>query len=104
MKLQKLVGMLLNTINIRKNKNMKKYLNTVITGSGSFVPEKIVKNSDFLDKVFYDGSGEPIDRPVEDIIEKFSAITEIVERRWVDNDMVNFLNTISGIIIVLILL
>jgi len=68
---------------------MKKYLNTVIIGSGSFIPENIVKNSDFLDQVFYDTSREKLDRPVAEIIEKFSAITEIEERRWVDKDMVN---------------
>ncbi len=69
---------------------MKKYLNSVITGSGHFLPDNIVKNSDFLDKQFYDGtSGQPLDRPMEEIIEKFVAITEIEERRWVDNNMVN---------------
>ncbi len=68
---------------------MKKYLNTVIIGSGSFIPDNVVKNSDFFDKVFYDASGKIIDRPMEEIVEKFTAITEIEERRWVDNDMVN---------------
>ncbi|MEN8137169.1 MAG: 3-oxoacyl-ACP synthase III family protein [Bacteroidota bacterium] len=68
---------------------MKKYLNTAIIGSGHYLPDNIVKNSDFLDRVFYDASGKPIDRPIEDIIEKFSAITEIEERRWADKDMLN---------------
>ena len=69
---------------------MKKYLNSVITGSGHFLPNNVVKNSDFLDKVFYDETtGKPLDRPMEDIIDKFVAITEIEERRWIDNDMVN---------------
>ncbi len=69
---------------------MKKYLNSVITGSGHFLPKNVVKNSDFSDKVFYDGdTGKPLDRTMEDIIEKFVAITEIEERRWIDKDMVN---------------
>lgn len=68
---------------------MKKYLNSVITGSGSFVPDNVVKNSYFLDKIFYDSSGVPLDRPMEEIVEKFVAITDIEERRWIDDDMVN---------------
>jgi 3-oxoacyl-[acyl-carrier-protein] synthase-3 len=69
---------------------MKKYLNSVIIGSGHFLPENVIKNTDFLDKVFFDGAtGKPLERPMEDIIEKFVAITEIEERRWADKDMVN---------------
>jgi len=69
---------------------MKKNLNSVIIGSGHFLPNNVVKNSDFLDKVFYDGpNGKPIDRPMEEIVDKFVAITDIEERRWIDNDMVS---------------
>lgn len=68
---------------------MEKFLNSVITGSGHYLPNNVVKNSDFLDKVFYDESGNPLDRPIEEIVEKFVAITDIEERRWADNDMLN---------------
>lgn len=68
---------------------MKKYLNTVIKGSGHFLPENIVKNSDFSDKIFYDESGKPLERDISEIIEKFADITEIHERRWIDDDQVN---------------
>ncbi|MCK5781369.1 MAG: 3-oxoacyl-ACP synthase III family protein [Flavobacteriales bacterium] len=68
---------------------MKKHLNSVIIGSGSHVPKNIVKNSDFLDKEFYDASGQKLETPTDVIIEKFVAITEIEERRWVDSDLVN---------------
>lgn len=62
-------------------------LNTIITGSGHFLPERIVKNTDFLNYEFYDESGVRIEKPVEEIIQKFREITEIEERRYVDDDV-----------------
>jgi len=59
-------------------------LNTVITGSGHFLPEKIVKNSDFLNYEFYDEQGNFIEKPVSEIIQKFQEITEIEERRYAE--------------------
>ncbi len=59
-------------------------INTVITGSGHFLPEKIVKNSDFLNYEFYDEQGVFIEKPVSEIIQKFQEITEIVERRYAE--------------------
>ena len=59
-------------------------LNTVITGSGHFLPEKVVKNSDFLHYEFYDEQGVFIEKPVSEIIQKFQEITEIEERRYAD--------------------
>lgn len=64
-------------------------INAVITGSGHFLPSNIVKNSDFLNNVFYTELGEPLDRDPKEIIEKFTAITEIEERRYADAEMVN---------------
>ncbi len=66
---------------------MKK-IYSVITGSGSYIPEKIVKNSDFLNQVFYDEQGNRIDKPSEEIIRKFEEITDIRERRYVKDDQV----------------
>lgn len=62
-------------------------LNTIITGSGHFLPERIVKNTDFLNYEFYDESGVRIEKPVEEIIQKFQEITEIEERRYVDDNV-----------------
>ena len=62
-------------------------INSIITGSGSYVPKVIVKNSDFLDKVFYDANGEPFDKSMEETIEKFKQITDIEERRYVTDDL-----------------
>ena len=57
-------------------------LRSIITGSGSYIPEMIIKNSDFESNVFYDGDGTLLDRPALEIIHKFSKITGITERRY----------------------
>lgn len=62
-------------------------INTVITGSGHFLPEKIVKNIDFLNYEFYDEQGARIEKPVKEIIQKFQEITEIEERRYADENL-----------------
>ncbi len=58
-----------------------------ITGTGSYVPSKIVENKDFEQHTFLneDGSSFKYDNPV--IIEKFKAITGISERRYADNKL-----------------
>lgn len=56
---------------------------TVITGSGSYLPEKIIKNEYFLNYSFFDpATHKPIEKSNEEIIEKFREITNIDERRW----------------------
>lgn len=55
---------------------------SVITGTGSYLPEKIVTNEDFLNNEFYDNNGERIDLPNQQIIEKFKEITTIESRRY----------------------
>lgn len=60
-------------------------LNTVITGSGHFLPKRIVKNADFLHYEFYDEQGVFIEKPVSEIIQKFQEITEIEERRYAED-------------------
>ncbi|MBT0548422.1 3-oxoacyl-ACP synthase III family protein [Riemerella anatipestifer] len=56
--------------------------NTVIIGSGSCVPSNIIKGSDFLDSIFFDDNKELIDKPIQEVIDKFVEITEIEERRY----------------------
>lgn len=65
-----------------------KNLNTIIIGTGCYIPDNIVKGEAFINHKFFD-SGEIIDKPNAEIIEKFSEITEIVERRYVCDHMVN---------------
>lgn len=64
-------------------------LQSIIIGSGSYIPKRIVKNEEFKNHTFFDESRNRIERPTEEIIEKFQNITEISERRWVDNDKIS---------------
>lgn len=61
---------------------MNQHLNTVITGTGSYIPDHRVKNKDFLKQSFYDKNGESYDKSNEEIIDKFQQITGIRERRY----------------------
>ena len=58
-----------------------------IAGLGSYMPEVEVKNEDFLNWNFFDKNG-PIDKPNEEIIQKFYEITNIKSRRFVTDDLV----------------
>ena len=58
-------------------------MSAIITGTGSTLPIKLVKNADFLDHEFYDKNGKKSDKPVAEIIAKLEAITGIRERRYV---------------------
>jgi len=62
-----------------------KGIKTTIVGSGSYLPENIIKNSDFLNNEFYDASGNRIQKPTEEIIKKFEEITGIQERRYMED-------------------
>lgn len=61
---------------------------SVITGTGSYLPEKKVPNSDFLDFEFYESNGSRIEKDNSYIVEKFKEITTIEERRYVTDDLV----------------
>jgi 3-oxoacyl-[acyl-carrier-protein] synthase-3 len=64
---------------------MKK-IYSVITGTGSYVPEKKMANKDFLSHEFYDASGTKLPNQNQDIVDKFLEITTISERRYVEDD------------------
>ena len=57
---------------------------TIITGSGAYIPDIIVKNAHFTAHTFYSDDGSPMDRSAADIVDKFSKITGIVERRYAE--------------------
>jgi 3-oxoacyl-[acyl-carrier-protein] synthase-3 len=61
---------------------------STIAGSGSYIPTRIVANSDFVDHVFYDQNGEKLQKSNEEIISKFEQITGIRERRYVTDDLI----------------
>jgi 3-oxoacyl-[acyl-carrier-protein] synthase-3 len=61
---------------------------SIIKGTGSYIPEVLVKNTDFLTSEFYDSEGQKIESSPKEIIEKFHKITNISERRYVTKEYV----------------
>ena len=59
-------------------------MNIKITGSGSYVPEIRVKNTDFGNHVFLNEDGTPFAYANEVVIDKFKSITGIEERRYAE--------------------
>lgn len=59
---------------------------SVITGTGSYIPQKIIKNTDFLQHDFYEKDGTPIKKNNQEVIDKFEEITTITERRYVKDE------------------
>ena len=57
-------------------------INSIIIGSGSFLPERVIENIDFLKHEFYDGSGVKIEKDNLSIVQKLNEITGIKERRY----------------------
>ncbi|MBS1603483.1 MAG: ketoacyl-ACP synthase III [Bacteroidetes bacterium] len=55
---------------------------SIIIGSGAYIPENIVRNSDFLSHVFYSQNGGSEQGAPLGIIDKFAKITGITERRY----------------------
>lgn len=68
------------------------HLNSIITGTGSYIPTVVVKNSDFINHKFFEKDHSAIDSPGEIVVSKFKDITGIAERRWIEDDQ-----TTSGI-------
>lgn len=62
-------------------------MNIKITGSGSYIPNRIVANADFAKHEFLDEEGAPLAYSNEVVADKFRQITGIDERRYVDSDL-----------------
>ncbi|MGK7390371.1 MAG: 3-oxoacyl-ACP synthase III family protein [Candidatus Cyclobacteriaceae bacterium M2_1C_046] len=60
---------------------------SVITGTGSYIPEVIKKNTDFNNIDFYSEKQEKIPSSAEHIIKKFQQITGIEERRYIPDEL-----------------
>ncbi len=67
---------------------MKGQRQTVIIGTGKYIPTQKISNSHFLDFKFYNENGESFENDPGDIIEKFEKITGIRERRYLTDDLV----------------
>ncbi|WP_316810517.1 ketoacyl-ACP synthase III [Pedobacter heparinus] len=66
----------------------KTNLHAVITGTGSYIPKNVISGNAFLNASFYE-NGLKLDKDIYEIISKFSEITEIVERRYIDAGLVS---------------
>ncbi|MDP3452492.1 MAG: hypothetical protein Q8R90_06010 [Bacteroidales bacterium] len=64
---------------------------SIITGTGSYIPEKCVKNEDFLTNVFYETYGRKLDKPNREVIDKFLEITTIEERRHAEDHLLHLI-------------
>lgn len=61
---------------------------SIITSSGSYIPERCIKNEDFLSTEFFDATGNKIKKTNDEIIGQFLDISTIAERRYVTDDLV----------------
>lgn len=67
---------------------MQEQIYSIITGSGRYIPTQRITNADFLSHTFYETDGKRLTRSNEEVIQKFSEITGIEERRYVTDDQV----------------
>src|SRR5680860_92598 len=65
----------------------KKFYST-ITGSGKYIPSRHITNDYFLQNEFYNSEGNRINKPNEDIIKTLQKITDIEERRFIEEEYV----------------
>ena len=61
--------------------------NSIITGTGSYIPTLKIPNKDFLGHDFYGADGIKLEKSNVDIINKFQEITCINERRYVTDKL-----------------
>jgi 3-oxoacyl-[acyl-carrier-protein] synthase-3 len=61
-------------------------VHAVITGTGSYIPEIKIENSNFLTNTFFEKNGEKVGRATDYVIEKFREITGIEERRYANEN------------------
>ena len=62
-------------------------MKTIISGTGSTVPNRVIPNSAFAKHKFLDEEGNPFASDTPEIIEKFSSITGIEERRYAEDNI-----------------
>ena len=61
--------------------------NSIITGTGCYIPTVKVLNNQFLGNDFYDANGIKIAKANVDIVNKLQEITCISERRYVEDEL-----------------
>ena len=66
---------------------MNKKIYSIIIGSGSYIPTRVVPNADFINNEFYGPDGLKLTKSNPVIIDQFEQITGIQERRYVTDDL-----------------
>jgi len=61
---------------------------SIITGTGSYIPSRIVKNEDFVRNDFHESTGVKVEKSALEISKKFQEITTIFERRYITETMI----------------
>jgi len=60
---------------------------TGITGTGKYIPTKIISNEDFINNEFYEAPNKKLEKSGKEIIDKFFEITTIKERRYAEENL-----------------
>jgi 3-oxoacyl-[acyl-carrier-protein] synthase-3 len=61
----------------------------VIVGTGSYIPPRRIPNEAMVSRQFFAGYGKPLEKDDNvRLVEKFQEITDISERRYVDDELV----------------
>jgi 3-oxoacyl-[acyl-carrier-protein] synthase-3 len=70
---------------------------TLITGTGSLIPDLLIPNSHFESNEFYDRKGTRIEKSGADVIAKLESISGIRERRYIpfDQDSIQLMTEAS---------
>lgn len=66
---------------------MKQNIRSIITGTGSYIPERRIPNADFESNTFLSADGKHFEKDSKEIIRKFEEITGIRERRYASDDL-----------------
>jgi 3-oxoacyl-[acyl-carrier-protein] synthase III len=73
----------------RREDRVVQLLRSVITGTGSCIPQRKVPNAAFLGQAYFEGEGRPYPAgQTAQILTKFQEITEISERRYAPDGLV----------------
>lgn len=67
---------------------MKNSIYSVFTGTGSYIPTKLIKNEHFINSDFYGTDGKKLSKTNKEIVDQFLEISTIAERRHVSDDLV----------------
>jgi len=74
-------------VRLKKKNNVNRTFRTIITGTGSYIPDRVVPNDEFINRSFLGKDGTPFEKSNRETILKFSEITGIEERRFADDSV-----------------